>query len=358
MIMQTPKPHAATTGTRWAESLALVLAAGCLLASLLFPIWRITLEAPQYPEGMGMQIWARTIVGENPHDLDIINELNHYIGMNKIIPEAIPELRMILPLTCLFALLCLLAAIRPRIWSTACVLAGLAGAGAIGMADFWKWEYDYGHNLNPMAAIKVPGMTYQPPLIGEAKLLNFLSTSWPALGGILMFAGGGLIALSLALSLANRFGWFPRFLRVGTAKSVVGFAVFCLLFSGCAGKEREPFLWGEDTCHFCKMVLVQKGFAAQRINAKGKVFKFDSIECLLGDILARPLQEGEKTLVSDRSNPEGRLAEAHGVFYLKSPGMASPMGGGLAAFSTKDSAFAFQSRVGGALLEWDGLQRL
>jgi copper chaperone NosL len=357
MIMVTARPMAVKSRTRWAESLALALAGACLLASLLFPIWRITLEAPQYPEGMGMQIWARTIVGENPHDLDIINELNHYIGMKKIVPEAIPELRMIMPLVCLFGVLCLLAAIRPRIWSTALVLAGLTGAGVAGMIDFWKWEYDYGHDLNPMAAIKVPGMTYQPPLIGEAKLLNFLSTSWPAMGGLLMFIGGGLIALSLALSLAARFGFFRRAAAPSLPKAGAGFALMCLLFNACS-QEPAPFAWGEDTCHFCKMVLMQKGFAAQRINAKGKVYKFDAVECLLGDLQARPFQEGEAVLVSDRSLPEASLFNAHGAFYLKSPAVASPMGAGLAAFASRDSVLAFQTRIGGTLLEWDGLQRL
>lgn len=352
VIMATPRPKAAKSRTRWAESLALVLAGACLVASLLFPIWRITLEAPQYPEGMGMQIWSSTIVGENPNDLDIINQLNHYIGMKKIVPESIPELRMIMPLTCLFGLLCLLAAIRPRIWSTALLLAGLSAAGAAGLVDFWKWEYEYGHELNPMAAIKVPGMTYQPPLIGEAKLLNFLSTSWPAMGGILMFIGGGLIAVSLALSLGDRFGWFRR--RT-FANSGAGLAALCLLFTACS-REPIPFAWGEDTCHFCKMVLVQKGFAAQRINAKGKAFKFDAVECLVGDVQARPLQEGEAVLVSDRSNPEGALFKAPAAIYLKSPAVASPMGSGLAAFASRDSALAFQSRLGGALLEWDGLR--
>ena len=44
--------------------------------------------------------------------------------------------------------------------------------GAVGLYDFYMWEYDYGHQLNPNAPIKVPGMTYQPPLIGSKQLLN------------------------------------------------------------------------------------------------------------------------------------------------------------------------------------------
>ena len=62
--------------------------------------------------------------------------------------------------------------------------------------DYYIWGYDYGHNLNPHAAIKVPGMSYQPPLIGSKKLLNFTSTSWPAAGGI-------VIGISILLSISK-----------------------------------------------------------------------------------------------------------------------------------------------------------
>lgn len=54
--------------------------------------------------------------------------------------------------------------------------------GIIAMADFWHWEYNYGHDLNPDAAIKVPGMSYQPPLIGYKQLLNFGAYSIPDIG--------------------------------------------------------------------------------------------------------------------------------------------------------------------------------
>ena len=52
-----------------------------------------------------------------------------------------------------------------------------------GLYDFWRWEYDYGHDLDPTAAIRIPGMSYQPPLIGGKQLLNFHATSWPDVGG-------------------------------------------------------------------------------------------------------------------------------------------------------------------------------
>ena len=78
--------------------------------------------------------------------------------------------------------------------------AGLFTAGAVaGLGDFWKWGYEYGHHLDPHAAIRVPGMSYQPPLIGTKQLLNFHATSWPDIGGWIVIA-------SLACVLAWR-GW-------------------------------------------------------------------------------------------------------------------------------------------------------
>ena len=65
-----------------------------VMLTFVFPLWYIDLEAPQYPEGIGLQIWINQIVGQNPHDLANINGLNHYIGMKEIEPESIPELKM------------------------------------------------------------------------------------------------------------------------------------------------------------------------------------------------------------------------------------------------------------------------
>jgi copper chaperone NosL len=55
------------------------------------------------------------------------------------------------------------------------------------MYDFYMWEYDYGHQLNPDAPIKVPGMTYQPPLIGSKQLLNITAVSLPSTAAIVIF---------------------------------------------------------------------------------------------------------------------------------------------------------------------------
>lgn len=164
--------------------IALAVLALALLALFALPLWHVALIAPQYPEGLGFYIWVDRMSG----DLQSINGLNHYIGMKAIEPESIPELRfMPWALGALIATGLAAAAWGRRKALTAWVALLVLGALA-GLVDFYLWGYDYGHNLDPTAAIKVPGMTYQPPVLGTKELLNFHATSLPAAGGWIAFA--------------------------------------------------------------------------------------------------------------------------------------------------------------------------
>lgn len=185
--------------------LLLALAAVLVLAALPFPLWRIRLIAPQYPEGLGMVITANTVRGATEHDLENINELNHYIGMKVIEPEAIPELEVMPWCIVALAAFAALAAIVGRRAGAIAWLVGFAAAGVVGLWDFWRWEYSYGHDLDlAHAIIKIPGMSYQPPLLGSKQLLNFVATSLPGAGAILLGAAFllGIVAVVLP--------WRPR----------------------------------------------------------------------------------------------------------------------------------------------------
>ncbi len=178
--------------------ISLVVATALLIGAYFVPIWSIDLEAPQYPEGIGLHIRINTIEGKNPHDLRNINGLNHYIGMKEIQPDAVLLLKL---LPYLFGVVIAFGALAVVLNKQKLAVAFLGIFGLVGMvsfADFYRWEYDYGHNLNPNAAIKIPGMAYQPPLIGSKKLLNFTATSLPTTGGYMMLAAlllGGFAVL-------------------------------------------------------------------------------------------------------------------------------------------------------------------
>ena len=154
-----------------------------LLAIYVTPLWRIELIAPQYPEGLGLRIWVNQITGLKPNDLNSINGLNHYIGMRAIEPDAIPELRLMPWLLACAIVAGVLVAVLGRRGPLYGWVALFAIGAVAGLGDFWKWGYEYGHQLDPHAAIKVPGMSYQPPVVGSKQLLNFHATSWPDVGG-------------------------------------------------------------------------------------------------------------------------------------------------------------------------------
>ena len=182
----------------------LALAAVLLTSTYVLPIWKISLEAPQYPEGLGLRIMIDTVEGEKPNDLRNINNLNHYIGMKTIEPDAIPELRLMPWIIGALAVLGLIAAGFGKRWMLYTWVGLFLIVALVGLVDFYLWEYDYGHNLDlETASIQIPGMAYQPPLIGSKKLLNFTAHSWPALGGWLTFLSLG-IGMVLAFFEARR----------------------------------------------------------------------------------------------------------------------------------------------------------
>jgi len=186
------------------SKIIVIVASLILILSFFFPIWYIDLEAPQYPEGIGLEIWLNKITGQKPHDLNNINGLNHYIGMKEIIPDAIPELKImpfIIIFLIAFGLISGISGKRSLVYIWIVLFFVIA---AVGLYDFYMWEYDYGHNLNPHAAIKIPGMAYQPPLIGSKMLLNFNAISMPHIGSWILVASVVLAMIALYIDKKSK----------------------------------------------------------------------------------------------------------------------------------------------------------
>ena len=173
----------------------MIVGALLLLLLFVFPLWRIILEAPQYPDAIGMEIWINKIADHNENDIKNINLMNHYVGMKEI-PEHMPEFDVFPWVIGGMAFLGVIIGLvgNRKLYLTWFIL--ICVLGTIGMYDFYLWEYDYGHNLNPQAAIKIPGQGYQPPLIGAKQILNFRAISTPIAGAYFMFAGIGLSFLA------------------------------------------------------------------------------------------------------------------------------------------------------------------
>ncbi|MHB8259206.1 MAG: nitrous oxide reductase accessory protein NosL [Bacteroidia bacterium] len=302
---------------------------GIVLISILFiPIWRIDLSAPQYPEGLDLFIFANKLDG----NVDIINGLNHYIGMKTLHTEDFIEFK-ILPYVIIFfaALFLIVAFLRNRKLMYVLFILFLS-FGIISMIDFWKWEYDYGHNLNPHAAIIVPGMVYQPPLIGFKQLLNFGAYSIPDTGGWLFITTGALLLLCVIMDVRAKN-------KARKIKSVIIVATIIMIitFSGCT-TAAEPINIGKDDCQFCKMTISDARFGVEVITKKGKVYKYDEAHCFLAAQKKDKLNEHEvKEIYFTDYLGKHELIKQEKSFFLKSEELKSPMGGNVAAFSNFDS---------------------
>jgi copper chaperone NosL len=161
-------------------------ASGILLLLFAFPLWRISLEAPQFPGGLYLDIWINKLSGSSKHILQNINILNHYIGMKPVEPDSIPELKYFPYIVVGMSVLGVMTALIGRKYVYLGWFLTLLLLGTLGVYDFYSWLYDYGRNLDPNAPIEVPGMVYQPPLFGRKDLLNFVAHSYPAMGAVFL----------------------------------------------------------------------------------------------------------------------------------------------------------------------------
>ncbi|MFD0989380.1 hypothetical protein ACFQ1R_04695 [Mariniflexile jejuense] len=175
------------------SKIIMLIAALLPLGLFFFPLWKITLEAPQYPTPLGMYIHINDFSDANPFDIKNINLMNHYVGM-KYIPDAIPEFK-IFPIGILItsSIGLLIGFFGNYKWFLAWFIL-MVVVSAAGMYDFYLWEHDYGHNLDPKAILKFTNpdgtqMGFQPPMLGSKDILNFKAHSYPRLGALFLFLG-------------------------------------------------------------------------------------------------------------------------------------------------------------------------
>ncbi|TDQ16560.1 hypothetical protein DFQ04_2680 [Algoriphagus boseongensis] len=173
--------------------LLILIAALTLIPAYFTPLWQISLWAPQYPEGLNMKIWIDHLSG----NVDQINGVNHYIGMKHIGDEMFPEFEYLVYVIAGMIAFGVLAFGIGRRWALYSFFGLITLFGMLVLADMYRWGYEYGHHLDPTAAIKVEGMSYQPPLIGYKELLNFLAYSGPDTGSWILIGGSALLIFAI-----------------------------------------------------------------------------------------------------------------------------------------------------------------
>lgn len=174
-------------------------AAITLLGSFLAPLWHYNFTAPlypEYPQGLPLTIYINHVGGR----INLINGLNHYIGMAKINEN---DFRVLYIMPWLVALLCASGLVvatwsRDRLWPLVAWLGAFSAIGLALLGDFYWWLYAYGNDLNPHAAIRIAPFT--PHLWGSYTILaTFHVMAWPGLGGIALMASFGLGFLALVV---------------------------------------------------------------------------------------------------------------------------------------------------------------
>ncbi|MGZ0708206.1 hypothetical protein ACWPKO_07700 [Coraliomargarita sp. W4R53] len=179
----------------------LLLVALCFVVSAFLPLWRITLIAPQYQEGLRVNIYSYKLEGGglDGQDLFEINNLNHYIGMRPLVQSDFVEMKWMPFALGLFAMVALRAAVHGRMSHVIDLFALFTYFGLFSVGLFYYRLYTYGHELDPTAPITMEPFT--PMLVGKNQIANFTQYSFPLIGGVLMIAIPVLILAAF---------WFSR----------------------------------------------------------------------------------------------------------------------------------------------------
>jgi copper chaperone NosL len=187
----------------WTPRALLVAAALVVVLANFPPLWNLTMFAPQYPDGLRLDIYSYRLEGGNRgQDVREINLLNHYIGMKDLADEDFTQFRWLPFALGVLALLFVRAAVHGRVAQLLDVCTLLVYFGLYSIWSFGYTLYRYGHDLSPAAAVKVP--PFMPPLFGHSKLANFDVYSFPKAGTYAMLAVVVLLAAAVVVALRAR----------------------------------------------------------------------------------------------------------------------------------------------------------
>lgn len=129
------------------------------------------------------------------------------------------------------------------------------------------------------------------------------------------------------------------------------FAIITIMGLHACAVEPQPINFGTDACNYCKMTIVDKMHASEYVSDKGKVYKYDAVECMIHDLQEKNFPPFAYLLVADYGN-NGTFTDAEKAVYLISKKIPSPMGAFLSAFSSAEKAEEVKNEKGGELYSW------
>jgi hypothetical protein len=167
-------------------------AAVLLLASMFLPYWKMTLNAPQYPAGLSVEVYVNRMTG----DVAEIDGLNHYIGMRPL-GEAAQLERAVSMVAVVFLVLLVLAAIFVHSPGAALLALPAMLWPFIFIADMYYWMRHFGLNLDPTAPLSSSIDPFVPPIFGSGMVGQFETVASFQIGLWLAFLAVGLIVAGL-----------------------------------------------------------------------------------------------------------------------------------------------------------------
>ena len=171
----------------------------CLVPAYLFPLWDLTMFAPQYPDGLRVHIYSYRLDGGNQgQDIKEVNLLNHYIGMKDLVAEDFTEFKWMPFVIGALGLLFLRAAVHGRMGHLVDVVVLYLYFGVFSLWSFAYKLWRYGHNLDPKAAVTVE--PFMPPLFGFKQLANFEVHSYPGPASYALMASAVLLFASVVVA--------------------------------------------------------------------------------------------------------------------------------------------------------------
>lgn len=126
-----------------------------------------------------------------------------------------------------------------------------------------------------------------------------------------------------------------------------------VILTGCS-REPQPISYGHDICSFCKMTITDSRYGSELITKKGKIYKFDSAECLIDFAASEEVDQENihQLLITDFATPEN-FTDAKAAYYLISQNLPSPMGADLTGFHSRADAEKFRAEHDGKILSWE-----
>jgi copper chaperone NosL len=182
-----------------APRVLLVVAFLCLVPTYFAPLYNMTMFAPQYQDGLRLQIYSYKLEGGNGgQDVKEINLLNHYIGMKGLVSEEFTEFKWLPFVVGIFGLLFLRAAVHGKVSHLVDVTVLFVYFGLFALWSFGYRLYQYGHTLDPKAPVRVA--PFMPPMFGFKQLANFEVYNYPQLGSYALAAAALVLVIALVLA--------------------------------------------------------------------------------------------------------------------------------------------------------------